>query len=643
MRDRLARLQSVGLLTALWPYIRPERRRLALAGVITLCVTLVEVASPLLIGRFVDAALYGPGLAATGLVADSEPSWLLGLLAAAALARGILLATQGTLAGAIGEQVAARLRQALWAHLQRLPLEYTERRGSGRLLLRFTSDARAIQRFVAEGLVRVSQDLSIALAIFVALMLLNWRMALPIVALLPIYGVLFWRLNPGLRRASEATRRRRSRLSAYLNERIVGMKVVKAFARQRAEATRVEALNRDVAARGARQAATGARLRGAAAAAFGLAAVGVLVMTPSEIQAGRMTAGSLVAFLALAGLLGPVSRRLASANRYMQEAAISVTRFQETLAERPEDAGDRRRPPLEIKTGRVSIERVGFRFPDGTRALRRVSLRARRGELVAVCGPNGAGKSTLFDLVLRFHEPRRGRIRIDGQDIAAVSLASLRSNIGLVAQDAPLFSGTVAENVAYGVRRDGSQRQLLVAVRAAGLDKLIDSLPDGWDTEIGPGARELSAGQYQRVALARTLAVDPAILLLDEASAALDAESERELADTLRRLARDKTVIVAAHRPATLRIADRIYVLDRGRVVEQGTHATLAQPGTLYDRLYRDEVEAGGDADEDDEPPTDGAYQSDETDPDGDAPGLGLGASVPTSAGARTPSPAPAA
>ena len=605
MREWLARLQPVGLLTALWPYVRPERRRLALAAVVTLGVTLVEVASPLLIGRFVDAVLYGPATAFTP--SDGSPGRvallaLLALLVAAALARGVLLAAQGTLAGATGEQVAARLRQALWAHLQRLPLEYTERRGSGRLLLRFTSDARAVQRFVAEGLVRVGQDLSVALAISVTLMLLNWRMALPIAALVPIYGVLFWRLNPALRRASEATRRRRSRLSAYLNERIVGMKVIKAFARQRAEASSIDALNRDVAARGSRQAAAGARLRGAATTAFALAMVAVLIVAAAEVEAGRMTAGSLVAFFTLTGLLGPIFRRLATANRSMQEAAISVTRLQETLAARPEDDGDRRRPALKIRRGQVNVERVSFRYSDGTRALRRVSLRARRGEVVALCGPNGAGKSSLFDLLLRFHAPRRGRIRIDGQDVAAVSLASLRSQVGLVAQDAPLFSGTIADNVAYGVRRDGSQRGLPLAVKLAGLGKLVASLPDGWDTEIGPGARDLSAGQRQRVALARALAVDPPILLLDEASAALDAESERELAETLRTLARHKTVIVAAHRPATLRAADRIYVLDRGRVVEEGTHATLAQPGTLYDRLYR----AGADDDEDDERPTDG-------------------------------------
>ena len=614
MRSWLARFQPVGLLAALWPYVRPERRLLVLAGVVTLGVTLVEVASPLLIGRVVDEILHDSSVGAA-LEAAPERGWLLGLLAAAALARGVLLATQGTLAGTTGERVAARLRQALWAHLQRLPLDYTERRGSGRLLLRFTGDARSVQRFVAEGLVRVSQDLSIALAIFVTLLLLNWRMTLPIAALLPIYGLMFWRLNPVLRRSSEATRRRRSRLSAYLNERIVGMKVIKVFARQRAEAARVESLNRDVSARGSRQAAAGARLRGAAASAFALATLGVLVATPGEVQAGRMTAGTLVAFLTLAALLGPIVRRLATANRSMQEAAISVTRLQETLAERPEDAGDRRRPALEITDGHVRVERVSFRYPDGRRALRRASLEARRGELVALCGPNGAGKSTLFDLILRFQEPRRGRIRIDGQDVATVSLASLRSQVGLVAHDAPLFSGTIAENVAYGLRRDSPQRPILLAVKLARLGELVATLPDGWETEIGPGARELSAGQRQRVALARALAVDPAIVLLDEASAGLDAGSERELAETLRHLARRKTVIVVAHRPAILRAADRIYVLDGGRVVEEGTHDTLARPGTLYDRLFG---EGADDDDEDDERPVNGATRRPASDLDGE-------------------------
>src|SRR3712207_6676835 len=194
MREWLAPPQPGGLLTAPWPYVRPERRRLVLAAVVPLGVSLTEVASPLLLGHFIDGIMHDPSPAVAILAMAPEQAWLLGLLAWTALARGVLVTAQGTLAGTVGEQVAAGLRRALWAHLQRLPLDYTQRRGPGRLLLRFTSDARAVQRFVSEGLVRVSQDVSIALAIFVALLLLNWRMALPIASLVPIYGLIFWRI-----------------------------------------------------------------------------------------------------------------------------------------------------------------------------------------------------------------------------------------------------------------------------------------------------------------------------------------------------------------------------------------------------------------------------------------------------------------
>jgi ABC-type multidrug transport system fused ATPase/permease subunit len=245
------------------------------------------------------------------------------------------------------------------------------------------------------------------------------------------------------------------------------------------------------------------------------------------------------------------------------------------------------RPSLQVTQGTIRVEQVSFVHSDGTRALHGVSLEAQRGEVIALVGPNGAGKSTLIDLLMGFAPPRSGRIVIDGQDIQQVALDSLRRRIGLVSQDAPLFDGTVAQNIAYGVRQGAPEECIQRAAALVGLDRAIARMPEGWETRVGPGGRMLSGGQRQLIALARALADDPPILILDEASAALDAAVEKLLATTIRSLAATKTIIISAHRPATLAIADRIYVLEQGRLIEQGDHGSLMKASGLYARLFQ--------------------------------------------------------
>jgi len=570
MKERLMRVPSVLTLVRLWPYVRTERRRLSFAALLTLALTVVEVAAPLLLGVFVDSILRGSSGSAVIL-----PQWMqhgiLALLTAGALSRGYLLARQRSLSGEIGERVAARLRNTLWEHLLRLPLDYVRRRGSGRILLRFTSDTRAVQRLVTQGLVQLTQDLLLGGAVLAALVWINWRMALAVALVLPIYALIFVRVNPELREASRATRRRRSRISAYLSERINGMAAVKSCVRQQTEATRLKSLSRNLAKRGAHLAAVGGRLQGLSAGAVAASGVIVLGLAAGEVAANRLTGGMLVAFYTLLGLLLPVFQRVVVANRYFQEAYISIDRLAKTLAEKPECPLDAR-PALRVSDGAVSVENVSFGYEDGPLILRDVSLVARKGELVAIAGPNGAGKSTLLELLLGFRQPTMGRISIDGQDIARVSLNSLRSQIGLASQDASLFKGTISENIGYGADTDLPEAEIKRAAQLAGVEPLLATLPDGWEAQVGEGGRALSGGERQRIALARALAAEPPILVLDEATSALDAETEQALAEMLRALARDKTVIVAAHRLSTLCIADRIYVLDaRARPREMHT------------------------------------------------------------------------
>jgi ATP-binding cassette, subfamily B, bacterial MsbA len=580
MKQRILRFQLVETLSRLWPYLKPERRRLLLIAAATLGLTVVEVSVPILVGIFMNSLLseLSGRQSTTAPVMDNR--MIIALLAVGALLRGYLLYQQRSLSGRIGQRVAARMRDAVWVHLQEVPLEYTRRRGPGRLLVRFISDTKAVQRLVSQGMVQLIQDVLFVIGAIAVLMYLNLLVGFGVTLLLPLTALVFWRINPRVQQASRDTRYRRTLLSAHLNERLTGLAVVKIHGRQREEAKRVGKLNRKVASRGARLAAAGGRLQGASAATVALVTTLTLGLAAEEVAAGRLSAGYLVTSYALIGLLAPVVQRITIVNRTLQEAQISVERLAQTLAEEPESPQEEELPEVEVSEGLVSIEGVSFSYPDGTLALENVSLTARRGELVALVGPNGAGKSTLLELLPRFRQPTHGRIVIDGQDIAGVSLESLRSKIGFVTQDTPLFDGTITENVTYGVRGDASEaseEQIQQAARLAGVDELVASLPDGWETKVREGRRMLSRGQRQRVVLARALAADPSIIVLDEVGSVLDIESQRTLSEQLRVLAEHKTVILATHSMPAMLMADRVYRMEGGRIVEEDRDAVLTR------------------------------------------------------------------
>jgi ABC-type multidrug transport system fused ATPase/permease subunit len=334
-------------------------------------------------------------------------------------------------------------------------------------------------------------------------------------------------------------------------------------------------------------AAASGLMQGLTTSTVALSTTLVLALAAGEVAAGRLTVGLLVTCVTLVGLLSPIFRRLANANRYAQEASISVERLAHVLEARPESDPDGPAQRFRLRAGRVTIDKVSFAYGDDRPALRDVSVRARRGELVAIVGASGAGRSTLLNLLPRFLNPTAGTIRIDGHDVADISPAALRSQIGFVHHDAPIFEATIADNIGYGVRQGRTDRRARIehAARLVGLDRLVARLPNGWETMLGDRGRPLSRGERQRIALARALAADPPILLLDDATAGLDAATERELAVTLRRLAQEKTVIAATRSLPILEHADRIYVLQRGRVVEKGTHVSLLRDGRHYARL----------------------------------------------------------
>jgi ABC-type multidrug transport system fused ATPase/permease subunit len=546
----------------------------------SLILALVEIGVPLLVGAVVDSVrsdvttIRVPG-------PDGPRIWVVALLGAA-VGRGILVGARRAQAGRIGESVASRMRVALWATLQEVTLDDVRARGPGRLMVRFVGDARAVQRAVTEGFVRLAQDMLLTTAVLLALAFIDWRLAAGAALTLPAYGLLFWRLNPRLREASRTTRNRRTRLAAYIHERISGLVVIKASTRQATEAGRVDRLSRDVASEGSRVARLRGTLDGLTTASVGIGAVLVVAVAVQEAWAGRLSGGDLAAAYALIGLLLPALGRIAAANRSLQEAHVSIRRLAETLSQAPEIGSGPGLPALAVSAGAIEFERVSLARMDGQAALEQVGLRAGPGELVGLTGPSGAGTSAILELLIGLRRPDSGRILVDGQDVARVALGSLRSRIGYVAQGAPLLDGSIAENVAYGVLDGRLERHVRRAARLAGLDGLIRALPNGWRTPVGPGGRGLPSAQRRIVALARALAADPPILLIDGADEALDAKAARELGATLRTLARERTVLVVARGRPLLECCDRVCVLERGRIVEEGTFTSLVRrPGPL--------------------------------------------------------------
>ena len=579
-------------LSRLAAYARRHRSLLGLTLLLSLLLAVIDVPVPFVLRRLIDAVLRHGAM--PRLMGHPMPAerFLLGIfeaLAALGLLKGLLVYYQRMVSETIGQRMVFEMRLDLYRHLQSLSMRWFREARTGKLMLRLMGDINAVMDMITDGYMRALMDAVTVLAVLVSIFLLNWKLAFIVLVAMPIYVAAFMGLNARLRRSGRAARRERSELSGHLQEKIAGAVIVKAFAQEDVESGRVEAQTGRLRDHLIEKAHWGGLLSAVANTTVALGAAMVLWIGGRDVLAGLMTKGSLMAFYSLSSMLFPPLRRLAKTNETYQASRVSLDRildfFDDTQPFQERLGG----PPLQVSRGDVAFEQVSFSYTPEKPVLCDLSLRARAGETVALVGSNGAGKTTLINHLLGFLSPDQGRVTIDGQDVQQVDLHSLRRQIGVVTQETILFSGTILENIRYGLP-EASDEQVIEAARVANAHDFIRALPNGFLTDVGERGQRLSGGQLQRIALARAVLSDPPILVLDEATSAVDAESEALIQEALARLTHGRTTFVIAHRMCTVRRADRIVVMEYGRIAEEGRHEELLARAGSYRRLFAEQL-----------------------------------------------------
>jgi len=493
---------------------------------------------------------------------------------------------QASLMAQVGQRVVMRLREEVYTHLQGMPLSFFNNRASAELMSRLMEDVNRLARISSQAPALAIRQVFTLCALLVVVFTREWRLAAIALVVFPLIALALVKIGKKLHGINKRGQEKIAELNVVVQETLTGTKIVKAFGREAHERERFRQTNRQLyhlLMRDVRvDEITSPLLEFIGALGIGAA----LWYGGYRVIQGETTPGTFFSFVAaLMMLYGPV-RRLSNVSNQIQQAIPAAQRvfelldLRQTVVDRPDARALR-----EFQDG-IAFEHVSFTYDDGSEpVLHDISFGVNKGELVAMVGMSGAGKSTLADLIPRFHDVTSGRILLDGRDIRDYTLASLRAQIGLVTQETILFNETVAHNIAYG-KAGATSEEIVEAARLAYADDFIQDLPQGYDTIIGERGAKLSGGQRQRIAIARALLKDPPILILDEATSELDAESEFILQQALTNLIKGRTVFVIAHRLSTVMNADRIVVVDGGHIVEVGTHAELIARKGLYNRLH---------------------------------------------------------
>ncbi len=504
----------------------------------------------------------------------------------------------GQLGASLQENVTRDLRDGVFRHLQRLPIGYFQRTKTGQIISRVLSDTEQTKALITELVTRTLQNLAQIIGTIV--ILLGYSVKLTGIALI-IAPLLTLSLQPLLRKLRKGHRRLRGdygEITSVLQEVVSGVRLVKSFRGEPYEDARFSAASGRYSAGMVKINRVSALSQPMTELIGTSVAMMILWVGAREVLLGRgtMDSATLITFMIMVMRLLPPLKQLSQAPTTAQQSFASAERLFEVLDLPTEGELDKGTTQVSELRNSLVFDRVSFAYAGGDDVLRDVSFTAQRGQVVALVGASGAGKSTLVDLIPRFYEPTSGRILLDGVDTSDIALASLRGLTGIVSQDTVLFNDSVRSNIAYGAAEKFSDAQIEAAARAANAHAFITELPEGYNTVLGERGTRLSGGQRQRLAIARALLTDPPILILDEATSALDTESERLVQEAIDRLLAGRTVFVIAHRLSTVVHADQILVLDRGKIIERGTHSELLAKKGTYHRLHEVQLSRNSDA-----------------------------------------------
>ncbi|MBD7969502.1 ABC transporter ATP-binding protein [Paenibacillus gallinarum] len=559
-------------------YAKPYRLRMAIAAILLILTTLVELAPPYLIKLIIDDVL--------------QPKAAVSTLLFFVLALGtttIMMTLMQTVRGYIGIWVGSKLmgdiRNDIYSSLMRLSLAYFDRRQTSQFIGRVNSDAESMRQFMTDGVMYVSGEMLRIAAICVIIFSLDWQLSL--LALLPvpfiiIVSVTIW---PKIGRRLYQQWRSIFRLNTMVGESMQGIRVVKAFGRENEEMTRYDHANLEVVRNNIKTEGLWQFIFPAFQLIAGVGTLLIWYYGGGKVLGNEIQLGVLLALVAYLGMLfGPlqwISQMVSWASNAFT-AAHRIFEIMDTPSEVPEASN-----PVPIKTiiGDVDFEQVTYGYEKHHPVLKDVSLQVKAGEMIGLVGHSGAGKSTFINLICRFYDTDEGTIRIDGVPIRQISQHDLRRQIGVVLQETFLFDGSISDNIAYS-KQDATPEEVMRAAKIANAHDFVVRLPDGYDTRVGERGHKLSGGEKQRIAIARAIIHDPRILILDEATASVDTETERQIQEAINRLVQGRTTFAIAHRLSTLRNADRLVVLDRGKIAEVGTHEQLLnQPDGVYRKL----------------------------------------------------------